>query len=366
MNYLPYESLIVSWLPEFAGLQLSLPWLQMNVEVDDDEREWLKVGIRNLHSHSLNPNTQKFLSFFKEYPIAYTQPRTISEFKKILSKKNMPTDIDLSSPIALMNSLNIKTCPEILTEIISTWSWDLTDILNKTRIPQSNSYDPMSLVTYLICKRLEVESYTDALRKDFPRKLNHLRQTDEAQFFEVMKKFLRHTHFVTSQLQGCCYPALQTFSQAQDIIQNFMNEELGHDILMAESLQILGCTNPQDVAVFPSLITLMQLYKSMASLSPLAFTLMTGYFEGVSYTENDDLAVVLQRSSRPETAKGYTIHHNINKEGNHKDFIYELTSQLSLVSKEEAEVAIRILEVASYIGIEQDKKFNSLISDLTL
>lgn len=366
MNYLPYESLIVNWLPEFTEFQLLLPWIQISVEVDYDEREWLKVGIHNLHSHSLNPKTQKFLSFLKDYPISYIQPRSMNKFKENSFNQNMPTNIDLSSPIALINSLDIKTCPKLLSKILPMWSWNLKDILNKTRILGSNVHDPISLVTYLICKRLEVESYTDVLRKDFSRKLDQLRQDNEARFFNVIKIFLRHTHFVTSQLQDCCHPALQTFSTARPIIQNFMDEELGHDKLMADSLRILGCTNPEDIAVFPSLITLMQLYKNTASLSPLAFTLMTGYFEGVSYTENDDIAIVLQRSSRPEASKGYAIHHDINKEGNHKDFIYELARQLLAVSKEETEIAIRILEVVCYIGIEQDKIFNLLISNLTL
>ena len=144
-----------------------------------------------------------------------------------------------------------------------------------------------------------------------------------------------------------------------------MDEELGHDTLMTESLHILGCIQPEDVAVFPSLITLMRLYKATTSLSPLAFTLLTGYFEGISYTEHDDLAVVLQQSSRPQAGKGYAIHHTINKEGNHKDFIYQLASQLSAVSQQEAAMAVRTLEVACHIGIEHDKKFNLLISNLT-
>lgn len=240
------------------------------------------------------------------------------------------------------------------------WNWSAEKALKSTQIKNSDYYDPLSVVSYLIGKRLGTESITGQVRADLPPQLDDLRKKEESTFFHTMKILLRQTPYVTNHFEECSLPALKKFAAAKKNIKEFMDEEHGHDRLMVASLKELGCDDVNTIPPLGTTVLVMELFKHASQTSPLAFTLMVGYFEGVTIAESDPLADVLQKSTKPQAAKGYALHHKINKDGDHSHVIFELAEFLPLLTKEEVMYGMRILELASILGIMSDRVLYAL------
>jgi hypothetical protein len=357
----PYKDLSANWQSGGSIVRLELPWMTCEVEVDDQNKDWVQQALTDLKQNSKSPSAQKFLRQLEDYPISYVASRSQVQLREPKDNQLL-RNIDVSSPRALAKTLN----PNLDLELPKAWNWPLVDIFSKAQMGSSSHYDPLTLVTYLIGERLNAESQTDQIRIDLPQNLDVLRQKDEAQFFEIMKKIIRQTHYITNHLQECVQPALTIFKEARPLIQQFMDEERGHDRLMINALKELGCEHADEVEPFASTILVMDLFKKAAEESPLAFTLMIGHFEGSSFEETDPLADVLARSSRPAAATGYAIHHEINTEEQHNKVIYDLAPHLGCQSEPEVTFAARALELATILGAMGNHKLYNMSKEKIL
>lgn len=363
MNYIPYNNMSVQWRADREGFQLFLPWVSLDIDVLPDEKAWVEEAIDSLHSNPYHPTVQKFLEQLKDYTVAYVASRKKEEFGVVgdVTFKEISNQQQFKSPHTLAQSLDQDAYQEIQEALPPQWEWPIEEVLRVSKIAGSNLYDPLTIVTYLVGQRLASESFSEELRKELPQKLDRLRIKDEDRFFEVMKTLIRQTHYITNTFEKCMSLSLDSFQQARELIIGFIEEEKGHDRLMEASLRELGCNNPNLLKPFATTTLVMNIFKWAASYSPLAFTLLIGYFEGADYQDTDPLAEVLKVSSKPKAARGYALHHEINKNEQHNTMITELANYLEPQSENQIICAAHILELAVILGEMGDNILISLI-----
>ena len=354
MRRFPYRPMAIEWQDK-DNFRLRLPWLSIDLEVTEEDHPWVTQAIDDLDKNPLSQPAQRFLNDLSGYPISYLLPR----------EKHLVPNTKEDFPQHL--KLYLRRCPQDFGRHLDThvddqiswpedWAWNIDEIDKACQI-EEGKYDPLTAVTYLMGKRLEVEGYHRHYYDQLPKALDQLRQEDEQAFFKVMAAIIRQTHYVTSSFKECVTPALTTFPQAGDLIKDFMKEEEGHDRLMSASLRELGYQEVDVIKVFPSVILTMELFKLAASSCPLAFTSMVGYFEGEGYEASDPLADVLKKSSKPKSARGYERHYEINKESNHNHMIFSLAQHLGWQDKETLMFTSRLLELASHLRTLSEQCF---------
>jgi hypothetical protein len=357
MHYIPYNNIRIQWRAGHEGFQLLLPWVSLDIDVLPSEKGWIELAINSLHSNPYHPFVQKFLEQLKDYTVAYIAARKKSELSELQadSVKKYANLQQFADPHALVQSLDQEAYQSIRTILPQQWTWSIDEVLRISQIEESNLYDSLTVVSYLIGKRLTNESLTAGLRLDLPKELDRLRIRDEERFFEVMKMLIRQTHYITTVFDNYARPSLEVFKKAQSLILQYLQAEKNHDHLMKAALIELGCDNPNLIKPFEVTVLVMNLFKWAASNSPLAFTLMIGFFEGSNYQDTDPLADVLMASSKPKAGRGYAIHYEINKNEQHNKVITNLANYLEPRVKEEVIYATRILELATLLGALGDK-----------
>lgn len=104
---MPYEHLSAQWIPFTSTLSLTLPWLSLEIEVEEDQKEWIMQATEKLGSDPAHPLTQKFLGNLKEYPVSYHKSRPIEEIpsQESLTFEEFPL-FDLTTPHSLIKSIN--------------------------------------------------------------------------------------------------------------------------------------------------------------------------------------------------------------------------------------------------------------------
>ena len=81
---------------------LSLPWVSMEIDVTEEDKEWIKDATEHLQKSASNQNVQKFIKELQDYPIFYIQPRSMKEFEGKDFQVCPDLDIDCSTPHRFM------------------------------------------------------------------------------------------------------------------------------------------------------------------------------------------------------------------------------------------------------------------------
>jgi hypothetical protein len=240
------------------------------------------------------------------------------------------------------------------------WLWDATHIQSLSQV-DDDVFDPYSVVSYLIGKRLELETLTDPYRRSVEQKLEKLRVFDEGTLFELATLVIRQTHHITASILPILRVAHEAHPRLAGSIKHFMDEEIGHDKLMERSLSNLGCTDPSGIPVLPSTLAMMRLFRLAARHSPLAFVSCIGMFEGSSYPDSDPLADLLEKTSKPGAAYGYKAHFKINRDHNHKDEVFELAACLPALNRADLTLGMRMFELTARVSQLMDIELNQEI-----
>lgn len=344
MYYLPYEMLTITWTPDDSGFTLILPWLTMEIEVEDKDREWIKDATHNLHSNPLSANVQRFIQDLKSYPVFYIKPRTLNDFEGKDLQPCPSLSIDYTTPQRLMNTIGLTLEPALSQDILPDWTWDRARILDKARIAGTDLYDPLSLVTYLICYRLEWESTSWSGQDGLGQILEKFLREDEQKFFKAIGWVSKQSWYVTMESCDAMRPAFETFPKGQDLINHFIMDEAGHYKFMEQVFADLEL-NKEDFAVAPATKWLLACHKRMAQFSPLAFSAMINLFEAAFYEGQDPISRVIKLSSKPHAARGYDLHYKINQEHRHCDMPVVLANRLAPQTRAHAELTLSIFEL---------------------
>ena len=364
VRLLPHKTCDIAWQDkECSSFRLALPWMQIEVDVDPVDRPWVRKAIDDLSNRHFDTKAaQRFLDFFQEHPVSFTAP----DAAKLNNPKYpvedtflMPFHKHTDRPAEFIDiALGCFTSEDFLP---GYWLWDHDEILQLTRIENSDLHDPTSLITFLVGQRLATEAASEHDRVALPQKLDLLRKRNEDHFFKVSATIIRQTYYVASNFLHCITPTLKTFPQGKKAVQHFIDEELGHDKLMLKSLKKLNCQAPSSIHVFEPFTLMMRLFSYAAHFSPLALTWYIGMLEGSSYTETDLIADVIKQSSNPDAAFAYEKHHEINLEHDHKNIIYEIADTLPLLHRPSALFAIQICETASHLSVAIDRCLHHLV-----
>jgi hypothetical protein len=168
---------------------------------------------------------------------------------------------------------------------------------------------------------------------------------DEPAFFAMAKFCLRQYHHVTSTSFECLLPALQTVGFAEKLVHKLVHEEYGHGRYTADSLRRLGVDSPSSLPLIPESVGIMDLLRITTSLNPLAFACLFNVFELAGEQEEDPLAALLAKSSKPEAANGIRAHFDFNKAGAH------FTSGIKLLDDMGAVDAYSVIEAARCVEL---------------
>lgn len=364
ITYFPYPQVQIQWDSQEKGFTITLPWISIDVEVEAEEQPWIKQAIALLHTEPEHFMVQKFLSLLNEHPIAYYKPRSSIEFAPTMEPHSLLSTIPMATPQDLLHWIDDRTVLGKEFQKLTSWQWDMEEIAKITKIPGTSFHDPMSLITYLRGHSMAMDAEGGVYREQLAVLLDKLRCQNEPAFFAFMTTLIRQTHYITQNFQRYCPISLTTFQEATAEIQEFIQEEKGHDKLMEVSLARLGCMDPEKITPLPETIYLMTIFKKTAELCPMAFTGLVGFFEGGEYGLSDPLADILRQSSKPEAALGYERHFEINTSSNHNQVIYSLASKLPSQTYDQLVFTTRILEVIAHIGKTSDQVYKSQVQQL--
>ncbi len=360
MQYLPFEALSVKWVDHNTKLNLTLPWLSMEIDIDPKEKTWIEKAVDHLHSDPFKDEPQKFLKELKEYPLFYYKPRLIEEFANQDKENSKPVNVDCSTPLSFFNTAQIPADLSLQQDIPQVWTWEWDKILSKCRILGSDLYDPMSFLSYLICYRLQCESTSWSGQDGLGKKLEKLLQEDETKFFQAIGWISRQSYYVTMESCEAMRPAFEHFPKAKDLINHFIMDEAGHYKFMDQVFNDLNL-NKDDFAVGPATKWLLAAHQRMAILSPLAFSAMINLFEAAFYEGQDPISRVIKKSSKPEAARGYDLHYKINQEHRHCDMPLVLAQKIAPQPREHLILTLAIFELTLHFLDQMEKRLDAFI-----
>lgn len=359
LSYIPHERLNVRWNNSNNSFILSLPWVAMEVDVNEKDKTWIKDATEHLKSAPSNLNVQKFLHELKDYPIFYVQPRTLQDFHGKDLQPCSPLTINSSTPDALISTFGCDIVDGLKRDILSDWTWDREKILSKAKIPETDLYDPLSFISYLICYRLEWESTSWSGQDGFGQFLERLLKCNEEQFFQAIGWVTKQSWYVTTEAYQAMDPALTHFSKARDQIDHFIRDEIGHHKFMEQVFRDIGLEK-EDFPVGSATKWLLDAFTRTATLSPLAFSALINIFEAAYYEGQDPISRVIKMSSKPHAAQGYDLHYKINQEHRHCDMPIQLAAYLSPQTKEQTLLTLGLFEQTLYFLDQMEKDFAKL------
>jgi hypothetical protein len=348
MQYIPYEKMSILWSKSTQGkdesFRLTLPWVSMEYDVIEEDRNWINEATNNLHANPTHKNVQRFIHELKDYPVFYYKPRNLTEFENLDLQVCSKITIDSSTPTNLVNTFGCPIDSSLMLGIPTQWGWDQEEILNKSRIPGTDLYDPVSLISYLICYRLDWDNHTWAGTDTFGTFLETTLKKDETEFFKIIGWITKQSWYVTTEAYEAMKPALTHFPKNGGWIEHFMTDEIGHYKFMEQVFADLDL-NKDDFPVGNATKWLLDCHKRTAELSPLAFSAMINIFEAAYYEGEDPISRVIKLSSRPHAARGFDLHYKINQEHRHCDMPTNLASCLNPQSRDHVLLTLGLFEL---------------------
>lgn len=359
MLHVPYEKMDISWVDpnqiSHDGFVLTLPWLSMKINVEADDKSWIRDATERLHVNPLDQNVQKFIQELKGYPIAYVHPRTLESFSGKDLQECSDLSVDNSTPACLISTFGCPIHPSIQEDVIPAWTWDQEKILNKAHIEGTELYDPISLITYLICYRLDWESNSWLGQDKFGMFLQTLLKKDEKDFFQAIGWISRQALQVLTEFCSSMEPALTHFSKAKESVASYIGEEKGHHKFMEQVFRDLDL----DKNAFPlagGTRWLLDSFKHSAAVSPLAFSAMVALFEASYYEEEEAITGAIKLSSRPHAGRGYELHRKVNEEYRHCDVPVRFASYLAPQTRAHALLTVGLFELTLNVLDKMEQK----------
>lgn len=346
LQYQPYEELSCS-LQSSNALSLETPWTQIEVEFEEKNKQQMTSFINDFKSKDYDPLIMSdFLSNFRHNFISYLVPREELPFniEHCTRISNRVNKLENQLPRDWIESY-LPAISHQMTTIDNHWNWDLEKILKDSLHSNGTSCDPESAyrsIMSLVLKKMTTQDKGTKLLVDH---LKHLAENDEEKFFQASKLFVRQYHHITSTSSDCLMPAMYNMPYAKELVMELAHEELGHGQFTSSSFRALGGTHPYDLPVDPYTVGLMDLLRQSAHTNALAFATLFTIFEVSGEQDDDPLATLLSKSSRPKAGDGLQKHFQLNKDGAHFQSGFPLIERLEALNKESVIEAARFAEI---------------------
>lgn len=357
-KYWPYDETLFEAIDATQGsFRITTPWLITTIEVSPQSHECEALLDISKNRETPNPKNMltisKILSQLSKYPIAYELPRIGKDFGKDAHKIQNPINTD--TPPQLAKSLNISQPGELPAE----WMWDhsaIIDFSSCTGDDKNKLCDPLCLLT--VARRFHYLDCADNKIGSLYKKIETLSDAKDRRAAAAI--VVRQNHYVTVKCQQALQPSLQTAQSQGPLIQEFMEEEKGHDAILSKGLEAMGL-KAQDVPTTLAVQNLMSAFEAAARTNFLGFCLCLDFFEKPEFTKTDSLSEVLEKLGETTAARALQAHKNINDHGEHEGFSTKLLSVMMPAAPEYVHQATKIAELVSFYISQVPYDLNQMI-----
>lgn len=333
-------SLVTPWSKIIGKINRAsdIPSLYLNKNLLDNTSSLKKDEIASL---------QWLLRLFPAHGFSYVLPRKVRLlFLNKKYKDQMLNSKSFESPRKLYKQLCSKydLDENLFEKIPSSWVWDIEDILSRSRIKNSDIYDPNTVFTY--CRKLRY--LADLASTDGKRFFETLKSTvenDEQRVLECIQLYFMQVYYVTSQSTTCLQGATELYHPLSGEITEFIRSEKGHDKLIYQSLKNLGNTDASKYTYLPSVKAMMANLKFCSEHSLLGFLFVVDHFERDSHVKHHPVTDILAKTKFPEGAAGFTRHRNINHSEQHEDIALKMVQKVPIMHRESVVNSLRLFEL---------------------
>lgn len=326
----PYDEVTLRHLESRTAVEVESPWIKATITYREGDKIRIDSLLRKFQDESLSGEDLSLVNwFFQElshYPFCYILPA--------------PKDSNICDEHLRQNSDDIST---YLAQFgFEDSIWDIDAALTFARA--GDKIHPESF--FSVARRfhlLDVAEHDEG--KDKFAFIESLQADDFKQAASIL---VRQNHYVTQKCQEALLPALQTAGRSQKMVESFIKEENGHDLILGVAMKALNA-DPESVPVSLATKNLMELLKFAAGRNFLAFAIAIEFFERSSYEDKDPLAKLLERGGFDKAAKQINRHMEINDAGAHENVACTFLGPMALCDAEYAREALQIAEVISRV-----------------
>lgn len=296
---------------------LKSPWISFQVNVCGYSKFEINKLINRLNSGGRKSRlVTDFLKNCLDYPIFQSSPlKSVKKLKQLSSEFSGNLEENFFDNVESICSLNKEQRLSLF----------------KDAKVDAGGYD--SYVAYLILRRLRIlqDMEVNSVQTNLFNKIKSLREQDKELFGKIILCILYQQFYVTTHCVDALSPALQWDKLTNRSIIKYIQEEVGHEKLVFQSIEELYRVfnlgeirieqlNAEAVIlglVFPETIMAMEILKLSAKTCFFAFCCILPSFEGNGYKESDSIVDLLQDSDFLSVANGINTHFKINTNAKH-------------------------------------------------
>lgn len=355
----PYEEAKFTKLSGLEQYKVETPWLSAQFEIKNDPNvvQALDSYVSGNLSHENLSSINLILENLKSLPIYYFLPRKIQDFGKdrhlCLKSMNMESPYKLVSSLGLLRSLELFPMDQ-------AWAWDMNSIFSFSKVHEG-TYDPVAILS--VVRRFH---YLDSADNDKTSGLydfvNMLRSNPD-QFRRACALIVRQNHYITQMCHEALRPALALSQSSEAKLDQFMEAEKDHDLILGRALTSLGF-EPENVEVLNATESLMKMLRTCAETNFMAFAMAMDLFEKPQIRSMHSLAEVLMNGNFETAARCLQKHKDIIDTGEHESISVELLSPMVPVSRVYVEQAVRLVETLSHIMNQVSANIYSSVREL--
>ncbi len=342
----PYKGIKVEWQSD-KDLYLYLPWVTIILETTEEDRVWVGQAIADFDDQPYSPEAQRFLENLSNYPISYLAPRKQADVKELgVVTFSLPPSFDLTTPRTFAHSMGAPSA--LVLECQLNWSWELHDILDACRMEEEGAYDPLSVISYLESKKLDMAREKQSSYRAFRRRLEDIKQENKDQFFKVIAWLVTQNYYKSLWFKECVTPALFSFENGRKTIEEFIAIEEDYTQNLKKFLEFLAPQEEGDNLISSEILFIMNALKWTAHACPLAFLFL---IEGIEKKHQHDESLIsdlLKEGVNMDIPYDPTWLNKGSQEMSLKSMLSELMLFLPLQNKDSLICAVRLLELVMY------------------
>jgi hypothetical protein len=224
-----------------------------------------------------------------------------------------------------------------------SWDWDIDAALSFAKIGEK--IHPESF--FSIARRFHLLDVIDNRTTDDSfSEIQKLQGTDA--FRQAAALMVRQNHYITQQCHKSLSEALKTAMSAASDVEEFIQEENGHDLILGTALKSI-VDDPDSLDVSPVAKAVMQVLAAAGRRNFLGFAMIVDCFERSTYEDKDPLAKLLQDGGLDRAGRFVNRHKEINDAGEHENVACSLLQHMAPVDADYAREALRMTELANLL-----------------
>jgi len=352
--YWPYDEVTLKQGDAPNKISVTCPWLTATVTVPEDDCDAVQILVEKSARDSLAIEDLTLVQWLfvrlSQYPLAYVlpTPKQGQDHHELQDRDIVAAGLKqiLKKAVEAPRSQSDVTAFDI-EEIVAALprtdlNWDVDSALAFSRTQKG--IHPESL--FSVARRYHL---IDVLESNQASKnFDEIESLDPEHFALASAMMVRQNHYVTERCQEALTPALRIAQSATDAVQEFIQEENGHDKILGVALKSVG----SDYANLPASLhtrMLMQLLQFAASRNFLAFAIAVDFFERSTNQDSDPMAQLLQKGGFDKAARHIDRHKDINDAGGHENIAFGFLSNMDYCDEAYAIEALKIAEAVNLV-----------------